>query len=83
MLTSEQAKANISANVQRILENRGMSALKLAKLTKEPQNTIYRIVRGENEPGVVLLSRIAEALDVSVDRLLSFPEKGKNSETAA
>lgn len=83
MLTTKEAKANISANIRRIITARGMSVLDLAKLTEEPQNSVYRVVRGENEPGAVLLSRIAEALDVSVDRLLSFPEKSKKAETAA
>jgi transcriptional regulator with XRE-family HTH domain len=83
MLTIDEAKANISANVRRILKARGMTVMNLAKLTKEPQNSVYRVVRGDNEPGAVLLARIAEALDVSVDRLLSFPEKSKKSGSAA
>lgn len=75
MISTEDAKANISANIRRILDTRGMTVYQLAKLTKEPQNSVYRVVRGDNEPGAVLLARIAEALDVSIDRLLSFPEK--------
>lgn len=75
VITVEDAKANISANIKRILEARGMSVRALAIRTGEPQNSVYRIVRGENEPGAVMLCRIAEALDVSIDRLVAFPEK--------
>lgn len=75
MLTTENVKANISANLRRILDSRGMSVFALARLTGEPKNSVYRIARGDNEPGAVLLARIAQALDVSIDRLLAFPEK--------
>lgn len=79
MITTDEAKANLSANIRRILRARGMSVYTLAKLAKEPKNTVYRVVRGENEPGAVLVARIAEALDVSIDRLFAFPEKLQKS----
>lgn len=77
MIDTESAKQNISSNVRRILEERGMSVYRLAIATKEPPNTVYRIVRGENEPGTVVLARIAEALECTVDELLSFPKKSQ------
>lgn len=79
VITSEELKSHVSANVSRLLAERGMSVYRLAKLTGEPQNTVYRIVRGENEPGSVLLARIAEALGVAVDVLLATPKKTRNS----
>lgn len=79
MITTEELKSYLAANLSRILAERGMTVYRLAKLTGEPQNTVYRIVRGENEPGSVLLARMAEALGVSVDSLLATPKKKKNS----
>ena len=79
VISAEDAKANISANIRRILDARGMTPYTLAKMTGKPQNSIYRLVRGENEPGAVMLAQIAEALDVSIDRLFAYPEKRKNS----
>lgn len=79
MITPAEAKAFISANVKRLLAERDWPVIKLAELTGEPQNSIYRVVRGENEPGAVLLARIAEALNTSVDFLLSPPKKKRNS----
>lgn len=77
VINTETAKANISANVRRLLDERGMSVYQLAKKTGEPPNTVYRIARGDNEPGTVLLCRIAEALECTMDDLLAFPEKKK------
>jgi len=77
MMTTENAKENISANVRRMLAERGMSTYGLAKATGEPQNTVYRIVRGDNEPGAVLLAKIAEALGCTMDDLLAFPKKSR------
>ena len=79
MLTVDDAKANISANLKRILKDRGMTVYDLVRRTGAPQNSVYRVVRGENEPGATLLAQIAEALDVSIERLMSFPDKTKIS----
>ncbi len=73
MITEAVAKANISRNLKKILGERVMTPYALAKATGEPQNTVYRIVRGENEPGTVLLARMAEVLECTVDDLLSDP----------
>jgi len=77
VITDEAAKQNISRNIQVLLEKRQISILKFSQEIDEPQNTVYRIVRGDNMPGVALLARMAEYLRVTVDDLLSDPKKFK------
>lgn len=74
VITDEAAKRNISRNIQVLLERRKISILKFSQDIGEPQNTVYRIVRGDNMPGVALLARMAEFLMVTVDDLLSDPK---------
>ena len=73
MTTDEQALANIAANLSRLLADRKWSQSDLARAAGEAIVNINRAVRGVNMPGAGLLGRIAEALDVSVDRLLADP----------
>lgn len=73
MLTDDQTRRNIATNLRRILAARGISQRKLAELTGEPVMNISRAVRGENVANVAMIARIAEALDVSIDRLVSQP----------
>lgn len=79
MQTQQQVIANVAANVARILEERGISQADLARMAGESEMNISRVVRGKNEPGAALLSHVAEALQVSVDYLLtphpSAPQK--------
>jgi transcriptional regulator with XRE-family HTH domain len=81
VLTDTEAKTIIGENVSRFLAARGWSQAKLAVETKENEMTISRVVRGKNVPGAGLLSRIAEALNVSTEDLLRAPER-KSRRTA-
>ena len=73
MITDKDAKRNLVANLARLMENRDINQTQLAELTKQPINTISRACRGENVPRGTVLARLAEALDVSIDRLLGPP----------
>lgn len=76
MLTDDQTRSNIVVNLRRILASRGISQRKLAEMAGEPVMNISRVARGENLANVATIARIAEALDVSIDRLVSpVPEK--------
>ena len=70
VITSEKATHNVGRNIARILQDRGMSQAELARRSGESQMNISRIIRGQNEPLVSTVARIAEALDVLVDVLL-------------
>ena len=71
VMTDEQTIKNIAENVARLLEEKGMSQAELARATKESEMNISRLVRGTNMPGAAMLSRVADALGVSVDYLIS------------
>jgi len=73
MISNEEAAKNLAANVQRLLEQRGWNQADLARRTGDNENTISRVVRGANVVNVGILARIAEAFDVSSDRLLMPP----------
>lgn len=80
VITSEELKDHLRDNIAFYLKKKGMTTYRLAKITDEPLNTMYRIVGGKNEPGATLLLRIAEALDVSVEDLISEkPRISRNS----
>lgn len=75
VISDEQALRNISANIRRLLVDRGWTQLDLAERTGESSATLSRLTRGYHMPGAGLLARIAEAFDVSVDRLVNPPPK--------
>lgn len=74
MITEQDARTNISENIQDILVALGWNPRKLVIRSGVPQNTVYRVVRGESIPDVVHLKNIADALGVTVERLLENPE---------
>lgn len=73
MLTQDEAKQNLAANLGRILQDRHLKPLELSRRAGVPQATIYAILHGKHVPNAVLLLNIAETLDVSTDRLLQAP----------
>lgn len=81
MLTDEQAKRHIAANLTRLLKERGVSQSELARRTKEARMTIWRTASGLHVPSAALLARIAEALETTLDELLEAPQK-KSRRTA-
>ena len=75
MLSDEEVTENLSANLIRLLQERGMSQSELARRSGENQPLISSIVLGKHLPNVARLNRIADALSVNIDRLLSAPPK--------
>jgi len=75
MIEDPQVKANLAANVARLLKDRGWTQADLAARTGDPETTISRVVRGLNVVGLGVAVRIAEAFDVSLDRLTGPPPK--------
>jgi transcriptional regulator with XRE-family HTH domain len=75
MTSDHQIRANLSANLRRILAERQMSQSDLARLTGDPVMTVNCIWHGRNTPKVGVVTRIAEALDISLDRLTGLPPK--------
>ena len=75
MISDLETARNIAANVRRLLEARQWSGRELARRTGEEPTTISRITRATNMPGAGVVARVAEAFDVSLDRLTGPPPK--------
>lgn len=81
VVEDEEGKRNIAANLTRILEERGMSQRALAAATGDSPMRISHYVNGKTQPVASALSRIAEALGVTMESLVSSIETSarKNS----
>lgn len=73
MITASEVRENVAANLRRLIDDRGWSVAKLIVKTGVPQNTMYRILRGDNEPSVSHLAAICDALGCSIDKVISEP----------
>lgn len=71
IVTDDEVKTNLSINVRRLLESRGWSGRDLARICRESQPTISRLLNGEHVPKLGTVTRIAAALQTSVDYLLA------------
>ena len=70
-MTDEEVKVALSTNLKRLLESRGWSGNRLAHECGEAQPTISRILNGKHVPHLGTITRIADALQTSVDYLLN------------
>jgi transcriptional regulator with XRE-family HTH domain len=70
MLTDDDVRTNVAENVRRLLSDRGWSQSELARHTGDTQQVISQICAARQVCGIGLLARIAEAFDVSLDRLV-------------
>ena len=62
---------NLSKNVKRLREAKGLSQEKLARLADVANNTLIKMETGENKnPTLETLKKMAKALGVSVDDLI-------------
>jgi transcriptional regulator with XRE-family HTH domain len=74
VLTDEQAKRNVAANLTRLLGEAGVSRRKVAEETGESHTAIADYAKGAKMPGAGPLARLAEFFSVSTDFLLSSPK---------
>ena len=63
----------IGGRIKAILDSKGMSQRELARRIGKHPSEISEIVRGERDPGMVMVERIAGGLGVSVAELVSEP----------
>lgn len=84
-MTDNEVKQRVASNVQSLLVRRGMSQKLLAQKTGETPTRINDVVRGNHVPSIGVITRIAEALDTTVDWLLmtETPMSQNNSEMVA
>lgn len=68
-------KTNISMILQDLIRNKGVSISELARRTKIPQPTIYRIVHGKHQrPHKKTLESLASFFKVSIDQITGIEE---------
>lgn len=64
--------SNISKTLRKLREQKGLTQEKLARLADVSNNTVIKIEAGKNEnPTLDTLKKLANALDISVDDLIS------------
>ena len=62
---------NLSKNVKRLREAKGLSQEKLARLADVANNSLIKMETGENKnPTLETLKGVTKALEVSVDELI-------------
>jgi transcriptional regulator with XRE-family HTH domain len=81
VLTDEERKAIVSANLKRLVADRGMTQRELADLTGYGVMTINDAINGRKMPGGGLVANLAEALKTTADEILGM--KKKNSRQTA
>lgn len=64
---------NLADNLASLRRNRNMSQGDLARLAKIPRSTLTHLESGEGNPSLKNLSKLAQALQVSLEELLSKP----------
>ena len=63
--------SNITKNLRKMREAKGLSQEKLARLADVANNTLIKMETGENKnPTLETLKKVAQALEVSVDDLI-------------
>jgi transcriptional regulator with XRE-family HTH domain len=73
MADIEATGANLAANVRRLREGRGLSQQQMARLAGIPRPTWASLESGAANPTLQVLTRVAAALQVSVEELIGPP----------
>ncbi len=70
---SDDAGANLAANVRRLRDARGLSQQQMARLSGIPRPTWASLESGAANPTLGVLTRAAAALQVSIEELIGPP----------
>jgi transcriptional regulator with XRE-family HTH domain len=73
MADDSAAGANLAANVRRLRDGRGLSQQQMARLAGIPRPTWASLESGAANPTLQILTRVAAALQVSVEELIGPP----------
>lgn len=75
VLTDDEAKLNIAANVRALLSSAGMSQSELARKLEESEARVSLMIHAKKLSSAAFLARVAEVLGTTVDSLLAAPQK--------
>lgn len=79
----DQPRLHLEVNVYRLRTAAGLTQQQLADAARMKQPRIAEIERGDGNPTLLTMTRIARALGVTPDRLLLDPKAAKTKEPAA
>ena len=63
---------NFSNNLKKIRKSLKLSQAKLAELVNISQRTISHYEKGDSEPELIIVCRLADAFNITVDQLLGY-----------
>lgn len=69
----DDARANLAHNVRSLREGRGLSQQRIASLCGIPRPTWASLESGSANPTLSVLTRVADALQVSIEELIGAP----------
>ena len=70
---SGQLAENLANNIKYLRERRGLTQGKLSSLSGVPRSTLANIETGSGNPTLAVLSGLANAIQISIEELLSTP----------
>jgi transcriptional regulator with XRE-family HTH domain len=73
VLMTDRASSYLAANVRSLREQRGMTQQQMAKVAAIPRATWGNLESGEANPTLQVLTKVAAALQVRLEELLSAP----------
>jgi XRE family transcriptional regulator, regulator of sulfur utilization len=73
VLSVDDVRAHLGANLRRLREARGASQAQMARLSGIPRATWAHLESGSGNPTLELLGRVAEMLQLSLDELTRAP----------
>ena len=65
--------ANLASNLRYVRQRRGLTQQQLAKLCGVPRSTVSQVESGSGNPTLSVLSRLAAALQLSIEEMISAP----------
>lgn len=65
--------ANLATNIRQLREERGLTQQRIAQLSKIPRPTWASLESGDSNPTLAVLTRVAAALQVSIEELIAAP----------
>lgn len=83
MATVERAAANLAGNLRRLRETRGLSQQRASRLAGVPRPTWASLEAGGANPTLSVLTRVAAALQVSIEELVGPPRTAARLYAAA
>src|SRR3954465_10196695 len=69
----ESPASNLARNIRQLLDARHLTQAQIARLAGVPRPTLANLESGEANPTLTVLMRVAAALQVSVEEIISAP----------